>query len=107
MTNLYLLLIVGIQLVLVCVGAGSQERKIDRGEFLEYLAQRDGRPAPIDARANDLFHWQTNMVAASAEAAVRAMRPQATGRRATGRANTLAAALPLIANPPFRPTKRP
>jgi catechol 2,3-dioxygenase-like lactoylglutathione lyase family enzyme len=43
-------------------------------EFLEYLAPRDGRPAPIDARANDLFHWQTNMVAASAEAAVRAIR---------------------------------
>jgi catechol 2,3-dioxygenase-like lactoylglutathione lyase family enzyme len=43
-------------------------------EFLEYLAPRDGRPAPIDARANDLFHWQTNLVAASAEAAVQAIR---------------------------------
>lgn len=43
-------------------------------EFLMYLAPRDGRPAPIDARANDLFHWQTNLVAASAEAAVQAIR---------------------------------
>jgi len=43
-------------------------------EFLEYLAPRDGRLAPIDARANDLFHWQTNLVAASAEAAVQVVR---------------------------------
>jgi len=28
-------------------------------EFLEYLAPRDGRPAPPDERANDLVHWQT------------------------------------------------
>jgi len=28
-------------------------------EFLEYLTPRDGRPAPADARANDLAHWQT------------------------------------------------
>lgn len=31
-------------------------------EFLEYLAPRDGRPAPADARASDLFHWQTNLI---------------------------------------------
>jgi catechol 2,3-dioxygenase-like lactoylglutathione lyase family enzyme len=31
-------------------------------EFLEYLAPRDGRPAPADERASDLFHWQTNLV---------------------------------------------
>jgi len=35
-------------------------------EFLEYLAPRDGRPAPADARANDLAHWQTGLVTASA-----------------------------------------
>jgi catechol 2,3-dioxygenase-like lactoylglutathione lyase family enzyme len=29
-------------------------------EFLEYLAPRDGRPYPQDAKANDLIHWQTN-----------------------------------------------
>jgi catechol 2,3-dioxygenase-like lactoylglutathione lyase family enzyme len=32
-------------------------------ELLEYLAPRDGRPAPLDLRANDLAHWQTTMVA--------------------------------------------
>jgi catechol 2,3-dioxygenase-like lactoylglutathione lyase family enzyme len=34
-------------------------------EFLEYLAPRDGRPAPDDLRANDLAHWQTTLVAES------------------------------------------
>jgi catechol 2,3-dioxygenase-like lactoylglutathione lyase family enzyme len=28
-------------------------------ELLEYLAPRDGRPAPGDLHANDLAHWQT------------------------------------------------
>ena len=32
-------------------------------ELLEYLTPRDGRPIPTDARANDLFHWQTLLVA--------------------------------------------
>lgn len=31
-------------------------------EFLEYLAPRDGRPYPLDARASDLIHWQTNFI---------------------------------------------
>jgi catechol 2,3-dioxygenase-like lactoylglutathione lyase family enzyme len=31
-------------------------------EFLEYIAPRDGRPYPADARASDLFHWQTNFI---------------------------------------------
>jgi catechol 2,3-dioxygenase-like lactoylglutathione lyase family enzyme len=31
-------------------------------ELLEYLAPRDGRPAPADLRANDLAHWQTTLV---------------------------------------------
>jgi catechol 2,3-dioxygenase-like lactoylglutathione lyase family enzyme len=31
-------------------------------ELLEYLAPRDGRPAPRDLRANDLAHWQTTLV---------------------------------------------
>jgi len=31
-------------------------------EFLEYLAPRDGRAAPGDERASDLFHWQTTLV---------------------------------------------
>lgn len=32
-------------------------------ELLEYLAPRDGRPAPADLRANDVGHWQTTLVA--------------------------------------------
>jgi len=32
-------------------------------ELLEYLSPRDGRPYPADARANDLVHWQTTLVA--------------------------------------------
>jgi catechol 2,3-dioxygenase-like lactoylglutathione lyase family enzyme len=31
-------------------------------ECLEYLAPRDGRPYPADAKASDLFHWQTNFI---------------------------------------------
>jgi catechol 2,3-dioxygenase-like lactoylglutathione lyase family enzyme len=30
-------------------------------EFLEYLAPRDGRPAPVDLRSNDLSYWQTQL----------------------------------------------
>jgi catechol 2,3-dioxygenase-like lactoylglutathione lyase family enzyme len=30
-------------------------------ELLEYLAPRDGRPYPNDARSNDLFHWHTTV----------------------------------------------
>jgi catechol 2,3-dioxygenase-like lactoylglutathione lyase family enzyme len=30
-------------------------------EFLEYLAPRDGRPAPPDVRANDIVHWQITL----------------------------------------------
>ena len=32
-------------------------------EFLEYIAPRDGRSYPGDARASDLFSWQTNFIA--------------------------------------------
>jgi catechol 2,3-dioxygenase-like lactoylglutathione lyase family enzyme len=32
-------------------------------ELLEYRAPRDGRPAPIDLKANDLAHWQITMTA--------------------------------------------
>jgi len=33
-------------------------------ELLEYLAPGDGRPYPADARAADLVHWQTTVLAA-------------------------------------------
>jgi len=41
-------------------------------ELLEYLAPRDGRPYPADARANDLFHWRTVVSAPDAAAVYRA-----------------------------------
>jgi catechol 2,3-dioxygenase-like lactoylglutathione lyase family enzyme len=44
-------------------------------ELLEYLAPRDGRPAPADLRANDLSHWQTLL---------RAPDPSAATARALG-----------------------
>jgi catechol 2,3-dioxygenase-like lactoylglutathione lyase family enzyme len=46
-------------------------------EFLEYLTPRDGRPAPADARANDLAHWQTALVAGDVEGASRMLRGSA------------------------------
>jgi catechol 2,3-dioxygenase-like lactoylglutathione lyase family enzyme len=43
-------------------------------EFLEYLSPRDGRPAPADARPNDLAHWHTTLVTDDAEAVARSLR---------------------------------
>ena len=43
-------------------------------EFLEYLAPRDGKPYPLDTRANDLWNWQTRLTTADAEAAHQRLR---------------------------------
>jgi catechol 2,3-dioxygenase-like lactoylglutathione lyase family enzyme len=43
-------------------------------EFLEYLTPRDGRPTPLDTRANDLWHWQTAMRVGDAEAAAEKLK---------------------------------
>lgn len=43
-------------------------------EFLEYLAPRDGRPAPADLRANDLLHWQTGLVTRDTEGLAESLR---------------------------------
>lgn len=43
-------------------------------ELLEYLTSRDGRPAPADARANDLAHWQTRITVADPGRAAAALR---------------------------------
>jgi catechol 2,3-dioxygenase-like lactoylglutathione lyase family enzyme len=40
-------------------------------EFLEYLAPRDGRLVPADARASDLFHWQTTLIVNTADSFAR------------------------------------
>ena len=41
-------------------------------ELLEYLTPRNGRPAPADARANDLTHSQTSLYTGDALALSRA-----------------------------------
>ena len=43
-------------------------------ELLEYLAPRDGRPAPIDLKANDIGHWQTTLVATHPDRALELLR---------------------------------
>jgi len=43
-------------------------------ELLEYLTPRDGRPTPADLTANDLAHWQVQLVVADASAAYRVAR---------------------------------
>jgi catechol 2,3-dioxygenase-like lactoylglutathione lyase family enzyme len=39
-------------------------------ELLDYLAPGDGRPAPIDLKANDLAHWHTTVVTRDVGAAL-------------------------------------
>jgi len=43
-------------------------------EFLEYLAPRDGRPAPADKGANDLLHWQTGLTTENPEGLAELLR---------------------------------
>ncbi len=43
-------------------------------ELLEYLAPRGGRPLPADVRVTDLFHWETVLVTADADAGAAAAR---------------------------------
>lgn len=43
-------------------------------ELLEYLAPGGGRPRPADARANDLLHWQTDLVVRDSEDAAARVR---------------------------------
>jgi catechol 2,3-dioxygenase-like lactoylglutathione lyase family enzyme len=43
-------------------------------ELLEYLAPRDGRRYPADAKPNDLVHWQTRLVGSNAELVARTLR---------------------------------
>jgi catechol 2,3-dioxygenase-like lactoylglutathione lyase family enzyme len=53
-------------------------------EFLEYLAPRDGRPYPPEAKANDLIHWQTRLAAAGVEDAVHSLRKARVGFVSSG-----------------------
>jgi catechol 2,3-dioxygenase-like lactoylglutathione lyase family enzyme len=43
-------------------------------EFLEYLAPRDGRPYPVDSKANDIWHWQIHMITANLDDAFNVLR---------------------------------
>ena len=43
-------------------------------EFLEYLAPHTGRAAPIDTRANDLWHWHINIATRDAVAVAKVLR---------------------------------
>lgn len=43
-------------------------------EFLEYLTPQDGRLTPTDEKANDLAHWQTQLITNSVEAASQQVR---------------------------------
>jgi catechol 2,3-dioxygenase-like lactoylglutathione lyase family enzyme/glycerol uptake facilitator-like aquaporin len=48
-------------------------------ELLEYLAPRTGRPAPVDAAANDLVHWHTAVVAPDPAATAARLRDGRAG----------------------------
>ena len=43
-------------------------------ELLEYLTPRDGRPAPPDSRANDIWHWQVRLLTAKTDQVAGAVR---------------------------------
>ena len=43
-------------------------------EFLDYLTPRDGRPAPGDSKANDLWHWQTKLATDTADGALKRLK---------------------------------
>jgi catechol 2,3-dioxygenase-like lactoylglutathione lyase family enzyme len=43
-------------------------------EFLEYLSPKTGRPFPAEARADDLFHWQTTLVVKDVQAAIQKLK---------------------------------
>ena len=47
-------------------------------EFLEYLSPRDGRAYPPDHHANDLLHWQTQLVTGNAGAFSQTLRANKT-----------------------------
>ena len=57
-------------------------------ELLEYLAPRDGRPAPTDLRANDIAHWQTTLVAERLESLLPLARKHALALVSPGPVDT-------------------
>jgi catechol 2,3-dioxygenase-like lactoylglutathione lyase family enzyme len=53
-------------------------------ELLEYLAPRDGRPSPSDARSNDVAHWETTLAVRSASRAAARLRLAGTSLVSSG-----------------------
>lgn len=43
-------------------------------EFLEYISPGDGRPIPVDERANDVMHWETTVIVDDIDGAVKQIR---------------------------------
>ncbi len=62
-------------------------------EFLEYLAPRDGRPAPKDTRANDIWHWQTTLLTTNSKAAAQQLHAARSYHRVWRSCRTRALAL--------------
>jgi catechol 2,3-dioxygenase-like lactoylglutathione lyase family enzyme len=58
--------------------SGLRARSGPGVEFLDYLAPGDGRPAPVDSRANDLWHWQTAMEVSNADTAAQTLKAART-----------------------------
>jgi catechol 2,3-dioxygenase-like lactoylglutathione lyase family enzyme len=44
-------------------------------ELLEYMAPRDGRPYPVDSKANDIWHWQIHAITFNPDDAFNVLRP--------------------------------
>lgn len=53
-------------------------------EFLEYLTPRDGRPRPIDIRANDIVHWQTMIATNDVDLAAKKLQDAHVGFVSSG-----------------------
>jgi catechol 2,3-dioxygenase-like lactoylglutathione lyase family enzyme len=53
-------------------------------ELLEYLTPKTGRPYPADEASNDLIHWQTEFVGASADKAAQGFRSMHSAFVSTG-----------------------
>ena len=53
-------------------------------EFLNYLAPAGGRPTPVDARADDLRHWETTLQVKNIEQAAERLRQGGAGLISSG-----------------------
>jgi catechol 2,3-dioxygenase-like lactoylglutathione lyase family enzyme len=72
MTQEHLDGVVGARVRVTAVSPPDDE--LPHVEFLEYEALHGGRPMPADTKANDLWHWQTSLVAGDVEAAADVLR---------------------------------